>query len=64
VNELRVYKFLIVPVMQEITDDGTVVAEVQPQNPDHVFGLDGLEKYAAGFNERLADIVAAQNGGT
>ena len=54
---LKAYKFLIVPVLQQINEDGQVVAEAQPEQPDVVFGVDGLQRYADGFE----DAVGAQN---
>jgi hypothetical protein len=59
---LRPYKFLIVPVIQEIDTDGNVTNEVQPQQPDTVYGLRGLHEYAEGFEAVLAEREAAMNG--
>jgi len=61
-QQLRVYKFLVVPVLQQVDDDGVVVAELQPPNPDSVFGIDGLTRYAAGFEAKLAEQLASHNG--
>lgn len=58
-RQLRPYKFLVVPVLQLVDDDGDVVGEQQPQQPDVVFGVDGLERYAAGFPAALEQHNAA-----
>jgi len=57
----RPYKFLIVPVIQEVDDDGVVVNELSPEQPISVFGIDGVHRFADGFE---ADLVAktSQNG--
>jgi hypothetical protein len=59
---LRPYKFLIVPVIQEIDAEGNVTNEVQPQQPDTVYGLRGLREYAEGFEAVLAERETAMNG--
>lgn len=61
---LRPYKFLVVPVMQRVDEDGNVLDEVQPNQPDHVFGLDGLRQYADKFPVVLAQLEAAQSNGS
>ena len=62
-SSLRVYKFVVMPVLQQVEDDGTVTNEVQPQQPDNVFGIDGLVRYAQGFEEALAaHLNSLQNG--
>jgi len=58
----RTYKFMILPVLQDVDDDGKVTAEAQPEQPDTVFGIDGLLVYAHDFEERLATLVASSNG--
>jgi len=63
VNTLRPYKFLIIPVLQAVDDDGVVVTEVQPEQPDIVFGVEALERYAAGFEDAVAAQNAAQMNG-
>ena len=50
---LRAYKFLIVPVLQQIDEDGHVSGELEPRSPDVAFGLDGLQAYVDGFEEAL-----------
>jgi len=61
---LRTYKFLVVPVVQQVDEHGTVVAELQPPQPDNVFGVDGLHRYADGFEAKLAaQLAELQNGG-
>lgn len=59
--EPRTYKFLVVPVVQLVDEEDLVVGEAQPDQPDTVFGLDGLHRYAEEFEARLA---APQNGGS
>ena len=62
-NTLRSYKFLIMPVLQAVNDDGTVINEVQPQQPDVVFGVEALARYADGFEDAVAAQNAAQSNG-
>jgi len=50
----RPYKFLIVPVIQEVDEDGNVIQEMSPEQPQTVFGLDGLQRYAETFELDLA----------
>lgn len=50
----RPYKFLIIPVIQEVDDDGSVIQELSQQEPTTVFGVDGLHKYADTFELDLA----------
>jgi hypothetical protein len=45
----RPYKFLVVPVIQEVDEDGNVVRELSVEKPVVVFGLEGLSTYAATF---------------
>lgn len=52
-THLRTYKFLVTPVIQQVDEDDTVLAEVVPQQPDVVFGVEGLRSYADGFEEAL-----------
>jgi hypothetical protein len=59
---LRPYKFLIVPVIQEIDEDGNVINEVQTQQPDTAFGVRGLIAYAENFEQVLAEREAVMNG--
>jgi len=61
---LRTYKFMVMPVLQQVADDGTVTGEVQPQQPDQLFGTEALARYAAGFDAAVAaQNNAPQNGG-
>jgi len=55
----RPYKFLVVPVIQEVDDDGNVTQEMAPEQPTTVFGVEGLRRFADGFE---ADLAARQNG--
>ena len=50
---LRPYKFLIVPVLQQLDQAGNVTAEVQTEQLDTAFGVAGLLAYANGFEEAL-----------
>lgn len=59
---LRLYKFLVVAVAQQLDDDGNVVAEVQPPQPDTLFGVDALKRYAAGIEDAFAQHTAQLNG--
>lgn len=55
---MRPYKFLIVAVVQEVDDDGTVIAELRYDRQGHpleVFGVDGLRVFADSFEQQLAD---------
>ena len=56
---LRPYKFLIIPVIQEIDDDGNVIQELNTEQPVPVFGLDGLHRFADNFPLDLAARTAA-----
>lgn len=51
----RPYKFLIVPVLQEVDDGGEVVQELQQENPTPVFGIAGLHRYADSFELELVN---------
>jgi hypothetical protein len=62
-NTLRAYKFLVMPVMQQVDEDGVVLAEVQPQQPDALFGVEALHRYADGFEEALQRHMQAINNG-
>jgi len=62
-NILRPYKFLVIPVLQTVDEEGIVVNEVQPQQPDTVFGVEALMRYADGFEAAVAaQNAASQNG--
>ena len=62
-NAFRPYKFLVVPVVQELDEDENVVGESSPQQPEIVFGLDGLHRYADEFENNLnLKIATAMNG--
>lgn len=50
----RPYKFLIVPVIQDVDEDGNVVQELSAENPTTVFGIDGLRRFADTFELDLA----------
>jgi len=63
VNTLRTYKFLIQPVVQVVDEDGDVVDEGSSERPDVVFGVDGLLRYAEGWEEALMLRSAQMNGG-
>lgn len=52
--DYRPYKFLVVPVIQEVDEDGNVIQEMSTQEPVTVFGLDGLRRYADTFELDLA----------
>ena len=60
-SSYRPYKFLVIPVVQEVNDEGTVINELSPEQPVPVFGIDGLHKFADGFEADLVSRVA-QNG--
>jgi len=62
--KLRSYKFLILPVVQQLDDDGTVMGEGQTEQPDVAFGVRGLKEYAESFEQVLAQREAEMNGGT
>jgi len=59
---LRTYKFVVMPVLQQVDELGVVVGELSPPQPDTLFGVDGLMRYAAGWEEALARHVAQMNG--
>ena len=52
--DYRPYKFLIVPVIQEVDEDGNVTQEMSPEQPQTVFGVDGLRAFAETFELDLA----------
>src|SRR5215469_12104875 len=62
--KLRSYKFLILPVVQQLDDDGTVMGEGQTEQPDVAFGVRGLKEYAESFEMILAQREAEMNGGS
>jgi len=51
------YKFLIIPVIQELDEDGNVVSELTPEQPIPVFGIAGLHTFADNFEEDLLQRV-------
>lgn len=56
---LRPYKFQLVATVQELDDDGDVVAEAtiqQSQQPITVYGVQGLIKWAEGFPADLEEM--------
>lgn len=59
---LRPYKFLIVPVIQAVDEGGRVLREQQADQPDVVFGVDGLADYAARFETALAEAAKRAEG--
>jgi len=59
---LRVYKFLVIPVLQDVDEDGVVTGEAQPEQPDQVFGISGLMEYANHFEEALKNRAVSTNG--
>lgn len=61
---LRPYKFLVLAVLQQVDEGGNIIGEAQPQQPDAVFGVDGLARYAAGFEAALARHLDAQSNGS
>jgi len=60
---LRPYKFLIVSVVQQVDEEGTVLAEASTEEPDVCFGIRGLINYAENFDQILAAREAQMNGG-
>lgn len=52
-EQLRPYKFLVMPILQAVVDD-VVIGERQPEQPDAVFGVDALRRYADGFEAAVA----------
>src|SRR5215471_13405274 len=61
---LRPYKFLVVSVVQQVDEDGTVLAEASTEEPDVCFGVAGLISYAESFEQILAAREAQMNGGS
>lgn len=61
-STLRAYKFLIVPVVQEVDEMDVVLTEHQTQQPDAVFGVEGLRVYAENFPQMLGRLQAQMNG--
>jgi len=60
---LRPYKFLVTPVIQQVDDNGDVVSEASPEQPDVIFGVQQLARYAEIFEEELAKREAATSNG-
>jgi hypothetical protein len=54
----RAYKFLVVPVIQEVDDEGNVTGELTPDQPVPVFGISGLHAFADNFEDELLQRVA------
>jgi len=54
----RAYKFLVVPVIQEVDDDGNVTGELTPDQPVPVFGISGLHAFADNFEDELLQRIA------
>jgi len=63
-NTLRPYKFLVIPILQSVNEEGVVVQEAQPEQPDVVFGIEALLRYAAGFEQAVEAQNAAILNGT
>lgn len=63
-SSLRTYKFLIQPVVQVVDEEGDVTDEASMQQPDAVFGVEGLIRYAEGWEAALALKNAQMNGGS
>jgi len=52
-SNLRPYKFLVIPVVQVLDEDETVLQEVTPEQPIPVFGIEGLKKFAENFEAEM-----------
>jgi hypothetical protein len=59
---IRPYKFLVMPVVQELDDDGNVLQEMSPEQPIAVFGIEGLHRFADSYEADLMARISAQNG--
>jgi hypothetical protein len=55
------YKFILVSVVQEIDEEGTVVGE-RTSDEVTVFGLHGLVKFAENFHMLIPDVGGNENG--
>lgn len=53
-SSYRPYKFLVMPVIQEIDEDGNIVQELSPEQAQTVFGTGGLRAFADTFELDLA----------
>ena len=53
---IRPYKFIIIPVVQVLNDDGEVTGEQMPDaaHADTAFGVAGLLEYAQDFENNFA----------
>ena len=58
---LRIYKFLVTPVLQVVDDNGEVINERIPQQPETLFGIEALHLFADTFENA---INANNNGGS
>jgi len=58
----RPYKFVIVPVLQEVDEDDRVIRELAQQEPTTVFGIDGLHAFANSFEFELATRIEQKTG--
>ena len=58
----RPYKFLIVPVIQEVDDDGNVVRELNQEEPSVIFGVTALRLFAELFESTLNENVETAGG--
>lgn len=56
----RPYKFLIIPVIQEVDEDGNVIQEMSPEQPHTVFGIDGLRSFAETYELDLAARISSK----
>lgn len=63
VVKLRAYKFLVMPVMQQIDEEGNVLGEAQPREPDVLFGVTALHQYADGVEAAIERKAAAMSNG-
>ena len=54
---LRPYKFVVVAIVQQANEDGSVTGELRSE-PVEVFGLNGLTEWAAGFPAELTEAEA------
>jgi hypothetical protein len=62
-SETRPYKFLVIPVIQILDDEGNVIEEASPEQPIAVFGIAGLHAFADGFEADLQTRVIAEANG-
>lgn len=59
-RNFKAYKFLVVPVIQELDDKGNVMRELSdPNQPDVCFGSAALLDYARSYDSKLRKSAAA-----